>query len=378
MPQNNYFIGLMSGTSADGVDAALIKMNQQNINQQHIELIDFISEPLPAELKQNLIALNTKPVMHLQHLALLQKQVADIFSQTTLTLLKKNHLKPEQITAIGSHGQTIYHAPEIPMSIQIGHPAFIAKTTGITTVGDFRIDDMALGGQGAPFAPVFHHQLFANNSPTFVINIGGIANISCLNSNSESKEIIGWDTGPGNALMDDVCQKQLGIQYDPSGQNASQGKINLKLLEHLLTHPYFKLKAPKSTGRETFHTDWVDTLLTEKNIKINTHDLLATLCELTAKTIAQQIQILDISTAVKTPTWIVGGGAYNDFLISRIQAHLPDCTVASSFQKGINPDAIEAMMFAWLAQQRIENNPIDLAKVTGAKRNGVLGAIWHS
>lgn len=373
MPQNNYFIGLMSGTSADGVDAALIK-----IKQQHIELIDFISEPLPIELKKSLISLNTNPIIHLQHLALLQKQVADEFSQTTLKLLQKNQLKPEHITAIGSHGQTIFHAPEIPMSIQIGHPAFIAKTTGITTVGDFRIDDMALGGQGAPFAPVFHNQLFSVKEPTFVINIGGIANISYLNSNSEAKEILGWDTGPGNALMDDVCQKHLGIQYDSSGEYASQGKINFNLLEHLLTHPYFKLKAPKSTGRETFHTDWVDTLLTEQNIKINTEDLLATLCELTAMTIAQQIQILEIKSSEKTPIWIVGGGAYNDFLISRIQTNLPNCKVASSLQNGINPDAIEAMMFAWLAQQRIENNPINLAKVTGAKRNGVLGAIWHS
>jgi len=372
MNQPNYFIGLMSGTSADGVDAALIEIDQQNLN-----LIDFISTPLPTELKNQLIALNTQPNIHLHTLCSLQKQVADIFSQTTQKLLTKCQLNAKQITAIGSHGQTIYHAPDIPMSIQIGHPAMIAKTTGITTVGDFRVDDMALGGQGAPFAPAFHSQLFANSSPTFVVNIGGIANLSYLAPKSDNMQILGWDTGPGNALMDDTCQKQLNTAYDPLGQNARNGTVHKILLKLLLEHPYFKLTAPKSTGRETFHSSWVQTIITENNLTLNTADLLATLCELTAVTIAQQILTLDVFGTDKTPVWIVGGGAFNDYLITRIQAHLPHCTVANSMQNAVNPDAVEAMMFAWFAHQRLQQIPVPLASVTGAKRNGVLGAIWH-
>ncbi|GAB6069413.1 anhydro-N-acetylmuramic acid kinase [Thiomicrorhabdus hydrogeniphila] len=374
MKQKHYFVGLMSGTSADGVDAALIE-----INQDKLTLIDFISEPLPIELKNALIALNTQPTVHLHALCALQKQVADIFSQTTLKLLNQCKLETKQITAIGSHGQTIYHAPDIPMSIQIGHPAFIAKQTGITTVGDFRIDDMALGGQGAPFAPAFHSQLFASDAPTFVVNIGGIANISYLAPKPDDMQILGWDTGPGNALMDDICQKQLHIAYDPCGQNARNGSIHTALLSTLLNHPYFELSAPKSTGRETFHTDWIQTIIVENNLNISTQDLLATLCELTAVTIAQQIQTVTIEEPTdKTPVWIVGGGAFNDYLISRIQAHLPQYKVTSSTKNQVNPDAVEAMMFAWLAHQRLQQKTVPLALVTGAKRNGVLGAIWHS
>lgn len=374
MNQSRYFVGLMSGTSADGVDAALIEITQDNL-----KLIKFITEPLPSELKNALIALNTQPTVHLHTLCSLQKQVADIFSQTTQNLLKQCHLNSEQITAIGSHGQTIYHAPDIPMSIQIGHPAFIAKQTGITTIGDFRIDDMALDGQGAPFAPAFHSQLFGTDAPTFVVNIGGIANISYLSPKSTNRQILGWDTGPGNALMDDICQKQLNIAYDPCGQNASKGKVNQALLTSLLEHPYFSLKAPKSTGRETFHTDWVQTHVTTNNLHISTEDLLTTLCELTAISIAQQILTIELKETINKPAvWIVGGGAFNDYLISRIQSHLPLYIVDSSSKIQVNPDAVEAMMFAWLAQQRLQQKTVPLASVTGAKRNGVLGAIWHS
>ena len=268
MSQNHYFVDSMSGTSADRVDPALLE-----INQDKLTLIDFISEPLPVELKKALIALNTQPSVHLHTFCALQKQVADIFSQTTQKLLTQCHLNSEQITAIGSHGQTIYHAPDIPMSIQIGHPAFIAKQTGITTIGDFRIDDMALGGQGAPFAPAFHSQLFATDTPTFVVNIGGIANISYLEPKSDNMQILGWDTGPGNALMDDICQKQLNIAYDPCGQNARNGAIHKTLLSKLLKHPYFELSAPKSTGRETFHADWLQTIIVENNLNISSKDL---------------------------------------------------------------------------------------------------------
>lgn len=362
----------MSGTSADGVDVALVE-----INNNHICLKDYLSNPLSSHLKRSLVELNVNSTLSLEQFCLLEKDVADVFSLATQNILERNHLEPQDIAAIGSHGQTIFHAPEIPMSLQIGHPAFIAKSTGITTVADFRIDDMALGGQGAPFAPAFHHKLFANHSDVFAVNIGGIANISFIPKHLSHANLVGWDTGPGNGLMDDICQTQLKIDYDPNGLNARQGKINTLLLNTMLKHPYFERIAPKSTGRDTFQLDWLNSLLTEQNTIIDTKDLLATLCELTAISIAQQIKSITLDSSSKTPVWIVGGGAHNDYLLERIQHHLPNYSVASSLEANFNPDAIEAMMFAWLAHERLHNTPIPLSKVTGASRDAVLGGIWH-
>jgi len=364
----------MSGTSADGVDAALIKSSNNKI-----QLIDFISTELSPQLKQALLKLNDNPNIHLQELCSLHKQVADSFLSATQTLLSQSTIQIEEITAIGSHGQTIYHAPDIPMTLQIGHPAFIAKNTGITTVADFRVDDMALGGQGAPFAPAFHKALFSQENACFVVNIGGIANVSCLPGKQDSQKVIGWDTGPGNSLMDEVCHTELNIAYDPSGKNARQGNIHTHLLSEMLKHPYFSANYPKSTGRDTFHAKWVKTLLSNLNIEISTIDLLATLCELTALSIAQQIKSVNYSSKDKQPlkVWIVGGGAYNDFLLERLQFHLKSYSVASSHLTDINPNAVEAMMCGWLAEQRLNNQLVELASVTGAKRNAVLGGIWH-
>jgi len=362
----------MSGTSADGIDAALIK-SQNN----QIELVDFISTDLPDELKCTLIELNQKPEIHLEAFCRLNKELSDCFTKATINLLKSAKFNSEQVSAIGSHGQTIYHAPDIPMTLQIGHPAFIAKETGITTVADFRVDDMALTGQGAPFAPAFHQALFTGESACFVVNIGGIANISYLPEKHSTHPIIGWDTGPGNALMDEVCQQNLKVAYDPSGINARKGQINDQLLNTLLTHPYFAAPHPKSTGRDTFQTNWVKEVINELGIEIPTQDLLATLCELTAKSIAEQIRSVSMSIEHDTPVWIVGGGAYNVFLIERLQHYLTHYLVANSEDKNINPNAVEAMMCAWLAEQRMNNKTVPLRAVTGATRDAVLGGIWH-
>jgi len=368
----HYFIGLMSGTSADGIDAALIK-SQNN----HIELVDFITTDLPNELKHTLIELNQKPEIHLEALCRLNKALADCFTEATFTLLKSAKFNSKQVSAIGSHGQTIFHAPDIPMTLQIAHPAFIAKETEITTVADFRVDDMALAGQGAPFAPAFHQALFTDESACFVVNIGGIANISYLPEKQSTHPIIGWDTGPGNALMDEVCQQDLQTGYDSSGMNARKGQINDQLLNTLLAHPYFAAPHPKSTGRDTFQSNWVRVVINELGIEISTMDLLATLCELTAKSIAEQIRSVKTSKEQNIPVWIVGGGAYNDFLIERLQHHLTHYIVASSEAKNINPNAVEAMMCAWLAEQRMNNKTVPLSAVTGATRDAVLGGIWH-
>ncbi len=372
------YIGLMSGTSADGVDAALVEIKPDNI-----QLIDFISPPLPESLKQSLLTLNDSPTLTLEQFSQLSYDIALQFSHATQTLLAQNNLQAHDIEAIGSHGQTIYHAPHIPMSLQIGHPAFIAKTTGIQTVADFRVDDMALDGQGAPFAPAFHQVLFQNDQACFVVNIGGIANISHLPDNNRPP--IGYDTGPGNALMDEVCQQFFDKNYDESGALAKRGKVDAELLTQLLSHTYFSQERPKSTGRETFNMPWIETCVHSHEqilgVKMAKLDLLSTLCEFTACSIATEIKKVSneqtpLIASTKTPVWIVGGGAYNNHLISRLQIHLPQYQVQSSTAKKINPNAIEAMMCAWLGRQRIEQKTVPLAAITGAKRDTILGGLW--
>jgi len=378
---SSLYIGLMSGTSADGVDVALV-----DIKPGKIQLIDFISPSLPKALKQSLLTLNDSPTLSLEQFSQLSFDIASQFSQATQKILTKNHLCASDIQAIGSHGQTIYHAPHIPMSLQIGHPAFIAKTTGIQTVADFRVDDMALGGQGAPFAPAFHQVLFEDGQACFVVNIGGIANISYLPGNHNINQApIGYDTGPGNALMDEVCQQFFNKGFDEKGELAKQGKVDNKLLTQLLTHPYFSKVRPKSTGRETFNESWLKEMVHHyehsSSITVKKQDLLSTLCELSACSIATEIKKVTtehskVESAIKTPVWIVGGGAYNEHLISLLQNQLPQHQVQSSTAKQINPNAIEAMMCAWLAQQRIALKTIPLSAVTGAKRDAVLGGLW--
>lgn len=363
------FIGLMSGTSVDAVDSALIE-----ISAHQITLLDFHETAIPAKLKKELVELNQTPDITLHALADLHHQVAACFIQATQEILLKNQLDAHKIDALGSHGQTIFHAPDIPMTLQIGHPAFIAKESGITTVADFRVDDMALGGQGAPFAPAFHNRIFSEDKASVVVNIGGIANLSYLPGKQSNQPVTGWDTGPGNGLMDQLCQQKFGCQYDQNGELARQGNIHHTLVERLLNAPYFSQPAPKSTGRETFNLDWVLTVMSSMGGQVSDRDLLASLCELTAKTIANEIQNTTLDTG---NVWIVGGGAYNPFLISRIQHHLPRHQVKSSHEYGINPSAIEAMMCAWLAHERLNHSPVQLSSVTGAVRDAVMGGVWH-
>ncbi len=365
-----YFIGLMSGTSVDGVDAALV-----DISGNQIKLVYYIEHPLPDSLKTELLALNHSQSLSLKALSQLEYDVAQAFIQATQKLLDKAQLSHTQVTAIGSHGQTIFHAPQIPMSLQIGHPAFIAKQSGIDTVADFRIDDLAVGGQGAPLAPSFHQQLFEKDAATYVVNIGGIANISYINS--DSGELLGFDTGPGNALMDEICQQHFDCNYDKDGAIAASAQVNQPLLNALLQHPYFAESFPKSTGRETFNQAWLNQQIAELKLQITPAEMMATLCELTAISIQQGIQqLLEQQDAPAANLWVVGGGAYNSHLLQRLQYALPDFEVQSSLAAGIHPNAIEAMMCAWLAQQRIDQQSIPLSAITGSTRNVTLGGLW--
>ncbi len=360
----------MSGTSVDAVDAALVAFNEADSKPNFLALY---SHPIPENLKKNLLACNQQNTLSLDTFCQLQVSTGRLFSETVQQLLKQESLQARDIKAIGSHGQTIFHAPGIGMSLQIGHPAIIAKQTGITTVADCRIDDMALGGQGAPFAPAFHQSLFSEPYQNSVaVNVGGIANISLIPAGDSQEALLGFDTGPGNCLIDEACQRFFNQPYDVNGKLAESGKVHRELLKKLLTDDYFKYPAPKSTGRDKFNWQWLNQFEIDT---IEPSHLLATLTELTAITIAEAISTKkDYSTG---NIWVCGGGAYNQYLMQRLQTHLPNANVQSSSKKKINPVATEGMLFAWLAKQRLEHRPVNLKDVTGATRNAILGGVWQ-
>ncbi len=356
----------MSGTSLDGVDAALV-----DFSQAHPILKGFLTHPYPSRLQSKLNQLNEQPQASLKNLCQLEYDVAIQFIQATQALLEQTGTPSKTVTAIGSHGQTVFHAPDIPMSLQIGHPAFIAKHTGITTVADFRIDDLANGGQGAPLAPAFHRTLFSHAERLAVINIGGIANISYLSPT----DTLGFDTGPGNGLMDDICRQHFGCDYDANGLLAAQTEPDSPLLAQLLADDYFTQPAPKATGKDYFNQAWLDRQLASLGSEQpNPTVLLSTLNQLTVDTLIQGLQTLP---EPPVEALICGGGAENKTLLKRLQAKL-NYPIKPTTDYGVHPHAMEAMMCAWLAQQRLLNQAIPLASITGAKHDSILGGIWHA
>ncbi len=368
MNERELYIGIMSGTSLDGVDTALVAMQDNEI-----ELLEHDFFPFPEALKSRVLNICTGQATNLPEIGELDHELGHLFADAALALLSKSDFQKEQIRAIGSHGQTVFHQPngDKPFTMQIGDSNIIAAKTGITTVADFRRKDMALGGQGAPLVPAFHHTIFdVTNSTVVVLNIGGISNISVLKPNGE---VVGYDTGPGNMLMDAWCQKNQGVGYDKDATWASQGQVIPKLMQQLLQEPYLFESAPKSTGRELFNLDWLEQHL--KGEHYDSCDVQRTLCEYTAVTICQQVT--QFAAGNKPELLVCGGGAQNPLLMERIQALLSDWTVAPTISKGVDSDYMEAMAFAWLAQRRIHNLPSNLPAVTGASRYASLGVIYY-
>lgn len=359
---SSLYLGLMSGTSLDGVDIALTEISDDS---HALRCLVFDTIPYPADLKDELHALNLSTEVSLHTLAKLQSELGQLYSDNINRFLKKNDLTNHHIKAIGSHGQTIFHDPSVSMSIQIGHPAFIAKQTGIKTVADFRIDDMANGGQGAPLAPAFHKTLFQqNNERLAVVNLGGIANVSLL---SENGNVIGADTGPANGLMDEICQQHLGINYDENGAIAASQNPDQTLLMKMLAEPYFAKPFPKSTGRDLFNLNWLNQFNTSH---LSTEVLISTLNQLTVETLANAIRSFDVEKVI-----LSGGGAENSTLKNRLQTAL-NVEVLTAFDYDVNPHAIEAMMMAWLAHQRLNEQPVELQSITGASKASILGGVW--
>lgn len=371
MSQHQLYIGLMSGTSADAIDAVLVDL------QSTPTLLAQHTLPLPAKTRQQIHALSFPGDNEIDRMGALDVTLGELFAQTTLELLANTGVDAAQISAIGSHGQTIRHRPpgssEGTFTLQIGDPNLIAELTGITTVADFRRRDMAAGGQGAPLVPAFHRAIFhAQNSDRVVVNIGGMANITWLPMQGQT---MGFDTGPGNVLMDIWIVEHSGKHYDQGGAWAASGHAHPELLEDLLADAYFTSPAPKSTGRESFNRVWLDNNLAKLATTPSPVDVQATLLELTAVTIADSICCLSQTTK---EIYVCGGGAYNTKLMQRLQGLLPTDKVASTSVLGIDPQWIEAMAFAWLAQQTINRRTGNLREVTGAKREVILGGVYYT
>lgn len=360
------YIGVMSGTSLDGVDVVLAAIDDKMVAQQA-----SLTWPMPIPLKEAILSICQGQPLTLSQLGQLDTRLGKLFADAVLALMEREHLSAKDIVAIGCHGQTIWHEPtgDAPHTLQIGDNNQIAALTGVTVVGDFRRRDIALGGQGAPLVPAFHQALLAHPTERrIVLNIGGIANISLL---FPDKSVRGYDTGPGNMLMDAWIWRQLGKPYDKDAGWASGGKVVLPLLQTMLSDPYFAAPAPKSTGREYFNFGWLERQLTAFPA-LAPRDVETTLVELTAVTISEQVLLCGGCERLL----VCGGGSRNPLLMARLSALLPGTEVTTTDEAGISGDDMEALAFAWLAWRTLAGLPGNLPSVTGASQATVLGAIY--
>lgn len=365
------FIGLMSGTSVDGIDAVLVSISAGN----RPVLVTTHAHPIDAATRGEIQALMREGPNEIERLGDLDMALGELFAEAANAAIKKAGLAKKDISAIGSHGQTIRHRPRAdhPFTLQIGNPSVIAERTGITTVADFRARDMAAGGQGAPMVPAFHHQMF--HSPQrnrAIINIGGIANVTYLPTDT-LQPVMGFDTGPGNTLLDQWINQHHARAHDEAGQWATSGQISNELLGKLLADPYFRASPPKSTGREHFNMEWLQAHLKKLATPLSAADVQATLLQLTAQSIAQSIREFLPQTQ---EAYVCGGGAHNRTLMAALAGHMSGMTVATTDNLGMSPDWVEAAAFAWLAHQTLESQPGNLPSVTGAKRAVILGGIY--
>lgn len=361
------YIGLMSGTSVDGIDAGLV-----DFSAHKPKLIAFEYLPFSSVLKNKIEVLTSISTISLSDYGELDCELGHLFAQVVNRLLDRAGVHYSNIIAIGSHGQTLYHAPNssFPFSLQIGDPNVIAEKTKITTVADFRRRDIAAKGQGAPLAPSFHQAVFtSSHQKNCIVNIGGIANITVLSS---ERKLIAFDTGTGNTLMDYWCQKNLGQAYDKNGDWAKSGQVIPALLKNFKQADYFKLPPPKSTGKEYFSSEWLMQHLTTFST-FPTQDIQATLCQLTADSITDAIQKYAGSI---DELLVCGGGVHNHHLLTLLATQ--DYQVHSTAKEGINPDYVEAMAFAWLAKQTMNHLAGNLVEVTGANAPVILGGIYLS
>ncbi|WP_421569930.1 anhydro-N-acetylmuramic acid kinase [Stenotrophomonas sp. PD6] len=366
-PHSPLYLGLMSGTSADGIDAALVQFPAEG----GCRFIDGLTHEWAAATRAELVALGEGGELgSLDTLGRIDAQIGITFAAAANRLLAQAGVAPAQVRAIGSHGQTVRHRPlaDPAFTCQLGDANRIAELTGITTVADFRRRDVAAGGHGAPLMPAFHLAMLGTaDEDRAVLNLGGIANLTLIPREGTPR---GFDTGPANALMDAWCERHTGKPFDADGAFAASGTYDEALLARWRAEPWFALPPPKSTGREQFHLEWAEAALGE--LMLSAADVQATLLELTAATVADAL-LANLPGA--TRVLVCGGGVRNPQLLRRLGARLPGVVIESSAVHGLDPDYLEAMGFAWLAQRTLDGLPGNLPSVTGARGPRILGAI---
>ncbi len=368
---DSLLVGLMSGTSIDAVDAVLVRVDGESL-----QLIDCLEYPISHDLKEEIAQLSHSGNNEIERMGSLDRRLGQLFAQACLQLLQQAGIDPQRVRAIGSHGQTIRHFPpsagnssRTAFTVQIGDPNTIAEITGITTVADFRRRDIAAGGEGAPLVPAFHAALFSDPSKSrAIVNIGGIANISLL----WDGQVSGFDSGPGNTLLDHWIKTRRNRAYDANGDWAAQGWVQEALLERLLMHPYLRLPPPKSTGKEAFNMAWLNQQLSAMP-DLSAVDVQATLSELTASTIADAVATSDNNI---DEIYICGGGAANDDLMHRIRNRTGSAHLGTTTELGCDPAWVEAAAFAWLAFRRMEGLVGNVTQATGAGGERILGGVY--
>ncbi|MCM1512230.1 MAG: anhydro-N-acetylmuramic acid kinase [Oxalobacter formigenes] len=369
------YIGLMTGTSMDGADGVLVAI-PGHYTTGFLKPVATVHLPFSPELRNRLMALQQAGDNEIEREALAANELAALYARCVSLLLDKTGISPEKVTAIGVHGQTVRHCPEKGYTRQINNPALLAELTGIDIIADFRSRDIAAGGQGAPLVPAFHRALFGRQAASLVIlNIGGIANISILGSDGTTK---GFDTGPGNILMDAWIAKNQGKPYDEGGKWAASARPSEPLLKHLLAEPFLSLPPPKSTGRDLFNATWLETMLAASgSTALPPASVQATLAAFTAVSIARAIAQYAPETA---QVFVCGGGAKNTCLLAHLRQalkhSLPQTELLTSETAGLDPAHIEALAFAWLAHRFTCRLPGNLPDVTGAKGCRLLGALY--
>ena len=364
---NELFIGLMSGTSMDGVDGVLADFSAG------VQVLAHASAPFPDPLRTELMALNASGPDELHRAWLAGNALMRVYADVVQALLAQARLPASAVTALGAHGQTVRHRPQqfdgTGYTIQLAQPALLAELCGIDVVADFRSRDVAAGGQGAPLAPFFHQAVFGDpHAAVGVLNIGGISNLTLLRP---GRDMLGFDCGPGNALMDGWCSEHTGAPYDADGSWAASGAVLPDLLQTLLAEPYFALPPPKSTGRDLFNRHWLDARL-QAHGSAAPADVQATLTELTARACAGEVQRHQPGLQ---RVIVCGGGALNGTLMRRLQALLPEAVVVSSAAHGLPPQQVEGAAFAWLARKAVRREKLELQSTTGARGARVLGGI---
>ena len=364
------FVGLMSGTSVDSIDSVLL-----DLSNNKIQILEENTTEIKKGLKSKILNAVNKNNLSDEEIKELDFELGLNFGMAVLNLLNKSSLDISEVSAIGSHGQTIKHSPHLPdpISLQIGDPKEISKLTGIKTVANFRKADIKAGGEGAPLAPLFHQFILRLNalSSAVIINIGGISNITKLTD--LGKKVIAFDCGPGNCLMDAWSREHGKGNFDEKGKWASSGKLLPELFEEMINDSFFKTLPPKSTGTDYFNLDWIKNKTVHLKSPPSSEDVQATLTELTAKSIFLELENLD---ALNEKVYICGGGIHNNLLINKLENLIKNKTFSTS-SLGFSPDFLEACCFGWLAQQRLKGNKFDLSTITGSKGKVMLGEIWE-